>query len=524
MKKVFTFSFFIFFLASCSSENLRIGPSGVTYQATEEVEEATPGYEEDVDAEANPIEMDEVKQLIIEETNVLNLSMRPPQTLNPLLNEDITVARILRLMFEPLVIIDNEFRVINHLAELEFASDFSFVMVNIRNDAIWSDGRPVTSDDLIYSVEVLRNSPVNVIYHQNAQNIIEIVQINSKSVQRFFHVPSFLAVYDLAFPIIPINFNKKNPIGNGSFIFHEKNTLRSITLVSNPLSFRGRALIDKIEVVFLPDSETDLFAFDRARIDVKKMPLTQWSRHHSAKTPNYEIIPAMDFEFIGFNFNDSTFRDVHVRQGIAHIFNIEEAFSAIYMSHGVSSISPIHPYNWASSSESNMPVFDPSRGTALLGNVSRASQLTILVNDDNLQRVSIAERLSNSLNEIGISSKVESVSNEEYFRRLDVFDFDLFIGGVTLPFAPSMGFLQNHGNLFLQDHVLANSFSNILVASTENAYLQAIAAFEKIFAERLPVIGLGFRHTALLSNERLIGSLNPMPDHIFANTGVWEFR
>jgi hypothetical protein len=44
---------------------------------------------------------------------------------------------------------------------------------------------------------------------------------------------------------------------------------------------------------------------------------------------------------------------------------------------------------------------------------------------------------------------------------------------------------------------------------------------QQAFAERLPVIGLGFKHSALLTNPRITSNLNPAPDHVFANLHEW---
>jgi len=456
--------------------------------------------------------------------------MRTPLTLNPILNQDVTVARILRLVFEPLAILDDELRVTGHLAELDFASDFTSVMLRIREDAIWSDGMPVTSDDLIFTVETLQAINQPVIYRENVQNIESMIRVDARTVQIIFSQASVTAGYALLFPIIPEHiyrgelnlqsFRNMNPIGNGIFLFENLTPLRSINLTRSLTTFRRRALIEEIEVIFLSNAETDLYAFDRSRIDVLRLPFTEWTRHQSTNTPNYEIFSAMYFEFIGFNPRLPTFRDIHLRQGIAHAFNIEEAVNAVYMSHAVASVSPIHPYSWAAS-DIPAPVFDPARATALLGNLRRHAPLVILVNEDNPMRVSIAQRLSESLTAIGLASNAVIVPPDEYFRRIENYDYDLFIGGMNLPFAPDISFLRG---ISAQDPVLENAFANLKLASTESAYLQAVYQFQQTFAEHLPVIGLAFRHSTVLSNSRLARGLNPAPCSIFSGLNEWVLK
>ena len=529
--KLIAVLFFIIFLTSCDGENLRIGPSGLAQLIVPDAPELEPEeYEDDTTTEAEPIDIPIITPIAAEDDGILRLHMRPPMTLNPLLNEDVTVARILRLIFEPLAILDDELRITGHLADLEFASDFTSVMVNIRGDAIWSDGKPVTSDDLIFSVETLRNAPAQAIYSANVKNIANIVRVDARTAQIFFTQATVTAGYSLNFPIIPEHIYRgetnpasprnMNPIGNGSFMFESHTPMRNITLRRSPTSFRRRAQIEEIEVVFLPDAETDLYAFDRGRIDAIRLPLTEWARHHSPRSPRYEIFPAMYFEFIGFNFRRADFRDIHVRQGIAHAFDVNEAVAAVYVAHAVSSITPIHPHSWAAD-DIPAPTFDPSRATALLGTVRTYTPLVILANAENPQRVSIAQRLAASLNAVGLYTKAEILPSDEYFERLDSHDFDLFIGGVNLPFAPDTRFLFQGSGLFQNDPILDGFFQGLMIASTEGAYLQAVSQFQQAFAERLPVIGLAFRHSALLTNQRVAHGISPAPDHIFAGINEW---
>ncbi|MCL2216700.1 MAG: peptide ABC transporter substrate-binding protein [Defluviitaleaceae bacterium] len=534
MKRIF-FSFFTVLLVlalafaatACGENSLRIDPAGMLIMP-EEPESPAYEYEDDLDAEAGPIHVPAAAPAA--DDGILRLHMRPPMTLNPLLNEDVTVARILRLIFEPLAVLDDELRTTGHLAELDFASDFSGVTVRIRDDAIWSDGKPVTADDLVFSVETLRNAPARAIYRGNVQNIESIRVVDAKTAQITFAQASVTAGYALNFPIIPEHLYRgetnpgsprnMSPVGNGPFVFYELVPIRNITLRRSPHSFQGRAQIEEIEVIFLPDAETDLYAFDRGRIDAIRLPLTEWARFHSPRTPRYEIFPAMYFEFIGFNFRRPIFRDIHVRQGIAHAFNIKEAVTAVYMAHAVTSVTPIHPYSWAADNIAP-PTFDPARASALLGTIRLDEPLIILANAENPQRVSIAQRLANALDAAGLPSRAEILPDHEYFWRLDSHDFDLFIGGVNLPFAPDMQFLFQSGGLFQYDNLLDGFFSAMMIASTEGAYLQAVSQFQHAFAERLPVIGLAFRHSAVLTNSRIARGTNPAPDNIFARISEW---
>ena len=536
MKKFILFLTSLIFLTGCGPDIVRIGPTGVPQQMETNLPEDDP--DEEIEVEAEPIQAPEpVVATQAPQDAVLRLSMRHPLTLNPLLNQDVTVARILRLIFEPLIIFDENLRPSSHLADIEFASDFSSVNLTVRSDAIWSDGKPVTADDIIFSIETLKNAPPAAIYSQNVQSIAQTTRISSRTVQITFNQPSVTVGYALNFPVIPLHYyqgetNKDsdanmNPVGNGLFILDSHLPMRSVTLARNPYSFRSRPQIEQIDVLLLPDEQTELYALDQGRIDALHLPLTEWIRHHGVRHLRHEILPAMYFEFIGFNYNRDMFHELHVRQGIAHAFNADEVVGAVYLAHAVRSVAPIHPYNWAAGEVVN-PAFDQARAQALLDfmrlDLRPYYPLVILVNEENPQRVSIARALAQSLNVVGLPSIVASVPEDEYFYRLDNHDFDLFIGGVNLSFSPDVSFLFQQNEMFIHDGWLENAFTAMMIATTESAYLQAVANFRQAFAERLPVVGLAFRHSAVLADARIENNLNPAPDNVFYGINEWSLR
>lgn len=314
-----------------------------------------------------------------------------------------------------------------------------------------------------------------------------------------------------------------NPVGNGSFLFQALNPMRSLTLVQSPTSFRQISHIEEIEVLFLPDLQTELYAFDQGRIDAIYLPLTEWVRHHTIRHPRYEIFPAMYYEFIGFNFQNSIFQNLHMRQGIAQVFDAENAVQGVYLSHAVRALTPIHPYSFTGI-DVRTPGYDSTRARALLNAEPIHRPLVVIANEDNPQRVSIANRLAASLNGIGVSTRAEILPYYEYFARLEEGEFDLYIGGMTLNNPPYVQFFFN-GGFFLDCSVLQEAFDATTQSLfNEAAFLQSVAQFQQTFADRLPVIGLAFRHSAVLTNSRISQNMVPASDNVFGWVNLWRIE
>jgi ABC-type transport system substrate-binding protein len=230
----------------------------------------------------------------------------------------------------------------------------------------------------------------------------------------------------------------------------------------------------------------------------------------------------MYFEFIGFNTQNEIFQNIHMRRGVAHAFDADEAVSAVYLNHGVRTASPIHPYSFVSANVGGA-AYNAARARALLNAVPIARPLIIIANEDNPQRVSIAESLAASLNAVGTPASALIVHYEEYFARLEDGDFDLFVGGVNLAFSPDVEFFFS-GGFYLEDYVLAEAFAAIKSAYTEYDYLRAVRQFQQTFAERLPVISLVFRHSSVLTNRRIVQHAAPPADNIFGLVNLWSIE
>ena len=472
-----------------------------------------------------------LEEVVHQDDGILRLAMRHPLTLNPLLNEDATVAPILRLIYEPLLVLDETLRPTAHLAHIELASDFTTATLTIRDDAIWSDGIPVTSDDIIFSIEVLRRARETVIYKRNVENIARVDRISSRSVLITFTRASVTAGYALNFPIIPEHHfaghvnaqspRNMEPLGNGPYMLTSIAPMQAMKLERNPYTFRRQAQIETIEVLFIPDAETKIHAFDQGVVDAMRLPFAEWVKHPSVKPVNPEEFPAMYFEFIGFNFRRTMFRDINVRQGIAHAFNASEAMNAEYLHQAVRAVSPIHPYSWMHDDDIAGIGYNPNLATQLLRALDTQYPLEILTNTEHIERISIAHRLAAGLTAAGQPAEVIALPFEEYYARLIAGEFDLYLGGMQLDFVPDFSFMFQGGPLFGNDTVMYNLLAALSIASTESAYLQAVSQLQQGFTERLPIISLGFRHSAVLTGTRITQDRVPASDNVFIFINEW---
>ena len=467
----------------------------------------------------------------------LRLSMRTPQTLNPLLNQDATVARVLQLLFEPLVMLDDELRPVPHLASLDFALDGSSVIVTIRGDAFWNDGSPVIARDLVHSLNILRGAPAGAIYRNRIENIFYYEAIDERSVRVYFTSPQGGAAYMFNFPIIPSSyFDPMAPMGNGPYMFSNYTPGESVQLIRNPFTFRS-PFIGQVDVMITRDALTDLYAFDRGLVDVYQAEMMEWSRHRSIKPVEFSIYAAMSYEFIGFNFARALPRQPEFRQAIAHSLDIDRILGDAFLTHAVRTTTPIHPHSWLHEPNTHVFEFDMERAERLAMQVhplwprdeqGEMRPLEVLVNWNNREGLVVAQAVVDQMNAIGMPAEWVPIPFDVLQARLREGEFDLFVGGYYFSFRPDIRFAfhsESPDNLLsYYDPVLDRLLEAVVIGVTDSQYQRALADMQKHFAEQLPVISLAFRHSALITDRRIhgqFGGLNPSPDNIFANVHEW---
>lgn len=92
--------------------------------------------------------------------------------INPILSQNVNVQNISRLIFEPLINLSNDFKLEPCLATEWSKYDDNTYLIKLRENVRWQDGQKFDSDDVIFTINILKNK--NSIYSYNVQNIKEV--------------------------------------------------------------------------------------------------------------------------------------------------------------------------------------------------------------------------------------------------------------------------------------------------------------------------------------------------------------
>ena len=497
----------------------------------------------------SPGEQEEEHETIKTGSDTLVIAMNTPKTFNPLYNTQRNVEQALYLIFSPLVNVEEDGTISSNLAESWLVNDTqTAVTVTLKSGLTWHDGTPLTSDDVLFTLSQIRKIP-DCPYAQTVANIQDAQKIDSTTFKIIYRQSFSGLLATLFFPVIPQHiYDVENssaltitPIGSGPYQYESATSLESITLKANPNYFNGKPSIEKVQVNFIPDEESSLYAFKQGLIDVVYTDETEWGKYtnHTANTA-YEMVSS-NYEFIGLNMNKTIFQNASVRSALVYGINREDIIRLYYLDHAVVTDSPISPVSYLKDKTLETKSYDKETAKYLLlqegyefdeqaglmmknGN---AFSFKLLVNEESRERVKIAEELKKMYQEIGVEMKLEEVDKVTYLNRILNKDYDAFLGAYQLSYALDLSFalhsasiLSGENSTSYQDQKMDELLQQAFVATGEAAPA-AYSELEQYFEEVNPYVSLFFKKSVLITKNNIGGEIHPTPLNIFANIEKW---
>ena len=207
-----------------------------------------------------------------------------PQYLNPVIAATDVDEDVSRLAFSGLTRYDQTGAIVPDLASaFHTESDGRIWTFDIREDATWHDGQPVTADDVVFTVNLLQDRGY-VGPYSDAFRGVTVDRVAPRTVR--FTLPDVYGPFadSTTVPLLPFHllgsvpyaelprqpFNS-SPIGTGPFRVTEVDA-RQIVLMRNDDFYRtrparGRPYLDKVILRFYPDTTEALLALSRGEID-----------------------------------------------------------------------------------------------------------------------------------------------------------------------------------------------------------------------------------------------------------------
>jgi peptide/nickel transport system substrate-binding protein len=261
-------------------------------------------------------------------------STQRPRHLNPAVQSGIATMMPGAQLFATPLQLDAQWRPQPYLAERwSVSEDARSITLHLRKDAKFHDGRPVTSEDVQFSIETVRdNHPFKTMF--GPVNAVTLPDRHTAVVRLAEPHPALALAMSTSFlPILPKHVfgdgqplpthpRNANPVGSGPFRLVEFKPGEHIVMERFDGYWRkDRPSLDRLIIKEYKDPASMLLAFEKGEIDVHSGMVDPREIERVKKAPNLVVVPNSGpaigpLIWVAFNTKHPQLSDKRVRQAI----------------------------------------------------------------------------------------------------------------------------------------------------------------------------------------------------------------
>lgn len=378
--------------------------------------------------------------------DTLSLLYSGSDSLNPYKAETTLNRRITTLMFDSLVRLDSTYQPQYVLAET-FDMNGKECVVTLKN-AVFSDGTPVTADDVVFSVKLAKES--ELIYKEQLAVVSSCTADGTDKIKFTLTKadPYFANLCD--FPIIKSGSDDRKdenkislpPIGSGRYVFD----VDTKTLKANPSCVTGQPPVSVIKLINAPDSEVIRYNLEVGNVDIYYTDLADGNI--PPMSGNATKLELNNLVYLGLNLNSSYLNKPEIRYALAEAIdrtavcndayysyaspakglfnsvwndagNLQNLSSTANLENVVANLSEIG-YN----SKNQEGYFTESSGKPL--------SFKLITYSGNERRLKASQLIAEQLEAAGFKINIVALDWDEYVEALTFGNFDMYIAEIKL--------------------------------------------------------------------------------------------
>jgi peptide/nickel transport system substrate-binding protein len=508
-------------------------------------------------------------------------------TINPLYAFDLQEGHLIDLLFlKPALERWNDSLGIIEFSPLlaeswQINRDSSFITLNLRDNIYWSDGKPITTDDIIFSFDIYSDPEVNSRlfgifdnFYQDKEFHIEINKTfrknSDKSLTIYFKDGSSFTLLDINHSILPkhiyagikredietaeLNFN---PVTSGPFKLYKWDRDQKIHLRSDSSCFLFNSEnVQEIIFKIIPDEYSQITQLNKGEIDLLE-DVSSEKVQELIGNKNIAIgsIKGRNYDYVGWNHIDPAayskkqnkpnrfFASAKTRKALSFAINRNEIFQSIIGKYGEIYDSPISPiFKQYYDSSLTKAEYNPAltkkmlqeegwidnNGDGILEKNNQKFSFKIYTAAGNSIRQYVGTIIKNNLKEVGIEAELLFVERSELLDGMISRKYDAWISGwsIEIPLKlepywsskPDKAMLNFSG---FSNQELEKIFDEIKPADSEEKKIINYKRVSEIFKENEPVTMLFWTNNIIGYNKR-IKNIKFSPLGLFNN--AWEWR
>ncbi len=314
---------------------------------------------------------------------------------------------------------------------------------HLRKNAKFTNGKPVTSADVKFSIEENQKKDAPFSFIDSVITKIDTpdphtVVFHTK--KPWAPLPADMALY--ANSIIPKDYAGKSkkafaahPIGSGPFKFKSWTKGSSLKIVKNPDYWqKGTPRLDSVNFTVVPDSNTRSTQLSSGQIQINEYPSNS-SIKALEKQPNLKVstFQSSEVDYLGMNTKRKPLNDIHVRKAIRYAINKKAILKSVYYNHGTIAGAYLSPATWAHDASIKPTTQDLTAAKAEMAksSVPKGFHTTITVASGDQNASTEAQLVQSDLAKIGIKLTIKTLDPAALVTAKHAGNYDMAFGLYT---------------------------------------------------------------------------------------------
>ncbi len=309
--------------------------------------------------------------------------------------------------------------------------------IELRDDALFHDGTPVTADDVEYTFMTL--DEVGSPFAGTGNRIEEFELFDDHHFAITITEPHAPFEVDLGMGILPRHICEGHdscpgdPVGAGPFQFEKRDGELHVEFRRFENYFDGSPSIERLVFRVIRDDNARILALLGNTADLVQNAVSPLMMPVVEDAEGFEIqsSPSFGYSYLGLNLEHPILSDVKVRQALAHAIDREQIVEYKFRGTARHSTGILVPEHWAYEGDVEQFEYDPERARELLdeagytaGDGDYRFELEFKVSANNFRR-SLAHLIAQQLGEVGIYVRVRAYEWGTFFADVQSRNFEL---------------------------------------------------------------------------------------------------
>jgi len=318
-----------------------------------------------------------------------------------------------------------DFQLANVLAEaVEASPDAKVWTVRLRPDAVYSDGKPVTADDVVFSYNSIIDpkNPGGGAAQLTMLRSSGIKKLDDRTVEFTLETPTAIFPELLAYrenSIVRSDFDVQNPIGTGPFTLKSFAPGQQAVFVPNPNYAGEGPYVDELTLIEFTDPVARVNALLGGTVD-HATNLAAAQTQTIGTTPGFAVweTPTGGWQPFTMRIDQKPFSDVRVRQAFRLILDREQMLQQAFGGHGAIGNDMYAPYDPGYPKDLPQRVQDLEQAKSLLKQAGYDNDLTVRLTTSTAiggGAVEAAEVFAEQAKGAGVTAKIRNTDPSVFY-------------------------------------------------------------------------------------------------------------